>query len=69
MIAPFGTNTAPNRNSGLAAVFDWAVRAGTIASSSGRATVAPTPLRNVRLGSDFLVMNMTCYCASIFTRI
>jgi hypothetical protein len=42
----------------LAGVLDWAVSAGTIASSSGRATVAPTPHRNVRRGSDFLVMNI-----------
>jgi hypothetical protein len=44
---------------GFAAVFTVAVSAGTIASSSGRATVAPTPRRNVRRGSDNLEMNMT----------
>ena len=39
------------RRSSRAAVID-----GTIASSSGSATLAPRPRRNVRRGSAFLVM-------------
>src|SRR5215831_10385472 len=48
----------PRRGNGAAAVFTVGVRAGTIASSSGRARVTPAPRRNVRRGSAFLVMIM-----------
>ena len=49
-----------------------AVLAGTIASSSGTATVTPTPCRNVRRGMCFFVMNISdssaasdlCHCPS-----
>jgi hypothetical protein len=41
---------------GLAAVFASAVAAGTIASSKGKAIVAPSPRRNVRRGMNFFVM-------------
>jgi len=41
-----------------AAVFRWAVAAGTIASRNGNATVAPSPRRTVRRERCFLVMNM-----------
>ena len=41
---------------GRAAVEAKAVIAGTIAASSGSATVAPMPRRNVRRGSAFLVI-------------
>ena len=58
MIAPLGTNTAPKRGGGFAAVFAMAVNAGTIASRNGSATAAPIPRRNVRRGSDSFVMNM-----------
>jgi hypothetical protein len=46
--------TAPNRNGAFVA----AVNAGTIASSHGSATAAPTPRRNVRRGNDIFVMNI-----------
>jgi hypothetical protein len=58
MMAPLGTKTAPKRGRGRAGVCASAVIAGTIASSSGRATVAPTPRRNVRRGNDRFVTNM-----------
>src|SRR5262245_31473880 len=58
MIAPCGMYTAPNRVRGAAAVLTVAVIAGTIASSNGSATVAPTPRRNVRRGNDSLEMNI-----------
>ena len=41
-----------------ATVRTCAVAAGIIASSSGSASAAPIPLRNVRLGNAFLVMIM-----------
>src|SRR5262245_53044906 len=43
---------------GFAAVWAIAVKAGTIASSRGRLTVAPRPRRNVRRGSDIFVTIM-----------
>src|SRR5215510_5920667 len=43
---------------GFAAVWAIAVKAGTIASSRGRLTVAPSPRRNVRRGSDIFVTIM-----------
>src|SRR5437867_4942047 len=50
----------PNRGVGFAAVRVRSESAGTIASNSGSANVAPTPRRNVRRGNDILVMmNMT----------
>ena len=42
---------------GSAAVLTSGVLAGTIESSSGSASVTPTPRRNVRRGRCFLVMN------------
>ncbi len=56
--SPMGTNTAPKRRVGAAAVRTVGVRAGTIASSNGSARVAPTPRRKVRRGSDILEMNI-----------
>ena len=51
---------APNRNGERAAVRDCAVSAGTIASSSGSAIVAPkAPRMNVRRDRCFFVMIMT----------
>src|SRR5215471_20488194 len=41
----------PSRGVAAAAVFTCGVKAGTIASSKGSDSVAPTPLRNVRRGS------------------
>src|SRR5919109_790366 len=46
------------RTFGAAAVCASAVAAGTIASSSGSATDAPTPRSTVRRSRCFLVMNM-----------
>src|SRR5437588_7735589 len=43
---------------GLAGVLAPAVAAGIIASSRGNASAACAPLRNVRLGIAFLVMNI-----------
>ena len=57
--SPIGTNTAPNRLVGAAAVLTVAVMAGTIASRSGSESVAPRPRRTVRRDSDAFVMNMT----------
>ncbi len=57
-MAPFGMYTAPNRGAGAAAVFAVAVKAGTMASRNGSATVAPMPRRNVRRGKDSLEMNI-----------
>src|SRR5688500_16446185 len=57
--SPIGTKTAPKRLMGAAAVSDVRVSAGTIASSSGRASVVPRPFRTVRRDIDDLVMNMT----------
>ena len=42
----------------VAAVFASAVRAGTIASRNGSATVTPSPLRAVRRERCFCVMNI-----------
>src|SRR5262249_7158306 len=50
-------NTNPSLSVGLAGVLANAVAAGIIASSRGRAIAAPAPLRNVRRGIAFLVMN------------
>src|SRR5262245_3298983 len=43
---------------GFATVWAIAVKAGTIASSRGRLTVAPSPRRKVRRGSDIFVTIM-----------
>src|SRR5436309_8231237 len=51
----------PMRRAGAAAVLAIAVSAGTMASRSGRLSVAPIPRRNVRLGSDCLVTNMPVF--------
>ena len=53
----------PSRFVGRAAVRASAVAAGTMASSSGSASAAPAPRRNVRRGSDILVIIMTA-CSS-----
>src|SRR3989337_494302 len=48
---------APNRNGALAAVWLWAVIAGTIAARKGSATAAPmVPRKNVRRDRCFFVM-------------
>src|SRR5215468_9552851 len=52
-------NTNPSLGAGLAGVLANAVAAGIIASSRGSAIAAPAPLRNVRRGIAFLVMNTT----------
>src|SRR5215510_15026535 len=44
---------------GPAAVWRWGVCAGSIDSRNGKATVTPTPWRNVRRGMCFLVMNIS----------
>jgi hypothetical protein len=56
--SPIGTNTAPKRRGGFAAVFAVAVSAGTMASRKGSASAVPTPRRNVRRGNDSFVMNI-----------
>src|SRR5262245_60807603 len=58
MTMPFGTYITPNRVIGFAAVFWSAVNDGTMASSSGSASVAPMPRRTVRRGIAFLVISM-----------
>ena len=58
MTMPFGTYITPNRVIGLAAVFCSAVNGGTIASSSGSASVAPRPRSIVRRGIAFLVISI-----------
>src|SRR5687767_2009791 len=58
LATPFGRYTNPRRRTGLAAVCASATRAGTIASSSGSASVAPRPRRTVRRSRAFFVMNM-----------
>jgi hypothetical protein len=58
MSHPIGMKTKPSRRTGLAGVFASAVAAGIIASSSGRARVAPIPRRNVRRARAFFVMIM-----------
>src|SRR5687767_9383119 len=63
--SPIGTNIAPKRRTGAAAVFAVGVRAGTIASSSGRAKVAPRPRNTERRDNDALVMNI-CWLLPVF---
>jgi len=50
--------TKPSLGTGRAGVFAHAVAAGIIASSSGSASAACAPFRNVRLGIAFFVMIM-----------
>src|SRR5215471_5319770 len=57
-LSPSGTNTAPNRLSGFAAVFAVGVNAGTIASKKGSAMAAPMPRRIVRRDIDIFVANI-----------
>ena len=64
MMIPFGTYTVQKRGTRRAGVFDSAVRAGTIPSSSGSASVAPTPRSTVRRGMAFLVIIMILTSAS-----
>src|SRR5687768_398124 len=47
-MTPLGWYTTPRRLTGAAAVFCRAVSAGTMASSSGSATVVPRPRSTVR---------------------
>ena len=71
MTMPFGTYITPNRVIGVAAVFWSAVKGGTIASSSGKASVAPMPRRTVRRGIAFLVISMgapTCLAEALRRR-
>lgn len=58
---PIGMKTNPSRRTGWAAVFASGVAAGTIASSSGKAMVAPMPRRKVRRGMDFFVMKLMVF--------
>ena len=55
---PWGMKVATNRGFGVAAVCASSVAAGTIASSSGRASVTPVPRRKVRRGMCFFAINM-----------
>src|SRR3954468_22269834 len=57
--APCTISMQARRETGAAAVFAIEVAAGTIESSSGRASDAPIPLRTVRRETCFLVMNIT----------
>src|SRR6516162_2458373 len=59
---PWGTKHATNRVFGVAAVCARSVPAGTIASSSGKASVTPAPRRKVRRGMCFFTISM----ASLF---
>src|SRR5688572_359776 len=58
MIAPCGKYTNSIRGVALAAVAASAVPAGSMASNSGSAIVAPMPRRNVRRFRCFFEMNM-----------
>src|SRR5215813_13019500 len=55
---PWGTKQATNRGFGVAAVCARSVPAGTIASSSGKASVTPAPRKNVRRERCFFTINM-----------
>src|SRR5688500_9354048 len=55
---PCGTKQPTNRGFGVAAVCASAVAAGTIASTSGRASATPAPRRTVRRGMCFFVINI-----------
>src|ERR1700752_816619 len=54
IMIPLGTSMNDIRIGRLAS----ADRAGVMASSTGRASAAPAPRRNVRRGIDFLVINI-----------
>src|SRR5687768_8532200 len=56
--SPIGTKMAPNRRVGAPAVLTVAVSAGTIASSSGSARVAPIPRSIVRRDKALFVTIM-----------
>ena len=56
--APCGCQMPTKRRMGAAAVDRRGVSAGTIDSSSGRASVTPAPRRNVRRCMCFLAMNI-----------
>src|SRR5918993_1414205 len=58
IIMPFGVYTNTSRTGAFACARARAANAGTIASSHGSATVAPTPLKNVRRGRCLPVMIM-----------
>src|SRR5688572_29333219 len=58
MMAPCGKYTNAIRGAAFAAVNASSVRAGIMASSSGRATVAPMPRRKVRRSRCFFVRNI-----------
>src|SRR5688500_10618463 len=57
--SPIGTKMAPKRRVGAPAVLTDAVSAGTIASSSGSASVAPIPRSIVRRDNAFFVTNIS----------
>src|SRR6188508_2244751 len=56
--APWGKYTSPRRGLGAAGVCASTVAAGIMASSSGRARVAPAPFRTARRDRCFLNTNM-----------
>src|SRR2546422_763872 len=56
---PIGIYTNPSLGTGFAGVLAHAVAAGIMASSRGSARAACAPLRNVRLGIAFFVINIT----------
>src|SRR5215831_9994027 len=56
--SPSGTNTAPKRFKGFAAVLAVGTRAGTIASRKGRAIAVPIPRSTVRRDTNFFVANI-----------
>ena len=58
MSAPCGMYMKPMRIGRAASVFANTVAAGTIASSSGKASTAPAPRRKLRLGTANFDMNM-----------
>ena len=60
--SPIGTKMAPNRRVGVPAVLTVGVSAGTIASSSGRASVAPIPRSIVLRDNAFFVTNIGRSC-------
>src|SRR5678815_528828 len=63
--APWGIYTNPSLCKGAAAVLDCAVRAGIMESSSGRASVVPTPFSKVRRDRCVLVTNLMVPASSI----
>ena len=58
MMTPFGTYTVVSRRVGLAADSRIGLNAGTMASSSGSAMVAPNPRITVRRDTRFFVTIM-----------